>query len=112
MSAQLATRTFWLDGGYDREAVEACPYHPFHHWWEFRLGDVIESYRLRDPDERMVICRGCYVPRCGHTTEADPCILPRHHPELHLMVSGAIEDATTWPGSEKPPPPVGHRRPA
>jgi hypothetical protein len=109
MSAQLATRTFWLDGGYDRDAVEACPYHPFHNWWEFRLGDVVESHRLRDPDERMVICRGCYVPRCGHTTETDPCVLPRHHPELHLMASGAVEDATTWPGSEKPPPPAAHR---
>lgn len=103
----LATGSFWLEGGYDRDSVEACPYHPFHNWWEFRLGDVIEPDRLSDPDERMVICRGCYVPRCGYSTEADPCILPRHHPELHLHKSGAIEDAMVWPGSEKPAPP-GH----
>lgn len=101
----LATHPFWLDGGYDRESVEACPYHPAHKWWTFRLGDVIEADHLSDPDERMVICRGCYVPRCGHTTEDDPCILPRHHPELHLMASGQVENPHEWPGSTKPLPP-------
>ena len=45
---QLATKPFWLDGGYDRESVEACPYHPAHRWWTFRLGDVIEPDRLRE----------------------------------------------------------------
>lgn len=79
----LATRPFWLDGGYDRDSVEACPYHPQHHWWTFRLGDVLE--RPSDPEELMVICRGCYVPRCGHAErDANPCMLPRHHPEPHL----------------------------
>jgi hypothetical protein len=103
----LARHPFWLDGGYDRDAVEACPYHPAHKWWVFRMGDVIDCERSgRDQDEMMVICRGCYVPRCGHVeNESDPCILPRHHPELHLMASGDIEDWTVWPGSEKPPPP-------
>lgn len=79
----LAKHPFWLDGGYDREAVEACPFHPFHHWWIFRLGDVIIEQGVRDPDEMMVICAGCYVPRCGHTTEENPCLLPRHHEEDH-----------------------------
>jgi hypothetical protein len=105
MAAQLARHPFWLDGGYDRESVEACPYHPVHRWWVFRIGDVLDCERSgRDPEERMVICRGCFVPRCGYTTETDPCVLPRHHPELHLMASGEIEDATVWPGSEKPAP--------
>lgn len=102
---RLAPHPFWLDGGYDRESVEACEYHPAHRWWVFRLGDVLVEHACSDPDEMMVICRGCYVPRCGYTTEADPCILPRHHPELHLMASGEIEDDTVWPGSEKPRPP-------
>ena len=97
-----ARDTFWLDGGYDRESVEACPYHPAHCWVTMRLGDVLTN--PRDPDERMVICQGCYAPRCGHSDEADPCILPRHHPELHLSESGELEDATSWPGSEKPLP--------
>lgn len=77
-----AKSSFWLDGGYDREFVEACRYHPFHQWWEFRVGDVIES-TSGNPDERMVICRACYVPRCGHTNDPDPCTLPRHHTEPH-----------------------------
>jgi hypothetical protein len=89
--AELAKGPFWLDGGYDRESVEACPHHPDHDWWEFRLGDVIEPDRLRDPDNRMVICRGCYVPRCGHTNDPDPCMLPRHHREPHRLESGRAE---------------------
>lgn len=105
-SSNLAKHPFWLDGGYDRESVEACPYHPAHRWWIFRIGDVLDcEFNGRDPDERMVICQGCYVPRCGHTTEDDPCILPRHHPELHLTASGAVEDSRVWPGSDKPWPP-------
>lgn len=30
--AQKAAHPFWLDGGYDRESVEACHYHPAHNW--------------------------------------------------------------------------------
>lgn len=102
----LAKHPFWLDGSYDRELVEACKYHPAHRWWIFRIGDVLDcGWSGRDPNEMMVICRGCYVPRCGHTTEENPCILPRHHPELHFHADGDIEDWTVWPGSDKPPPP-------
>jgi hypothetical protein len=104
-SGSLADRPFWLDGGYDRDSVEACRYHPKHEWWIFRLGDVIKTENLRDPDEMMVICRACYVPRCGYTTEPDPCILPRHHPELHLTASGVVENPREWPGSTKRLPP-------
>jgi hypothetical protein len=81
----LAPHTFWLDGGYDRPSVEACPYHPAHKWWTFRLGDVLQAGVTNQPNELMVICQGCYVPRCGHTAEVDPCILPRHHLGLHVM---------------------------
>lgn len=104
--AELASHPFWLDGGYDRASVEACPHHPHHDWWEFRLGDVLQPAHGRDPDERMVICRSCYVPRCGYTIDPDPCMLPRHHPERHLYASGAVESTASWPGSEKPPPPA------
>lgn len=84
-----AERSFWLDGGYDRELVEACRYHPTHDWWIFRMGDVVEN--CTDPNERMVICRVCYVPRCGHTDDVDPCMLPRHHRESHRFKSGKLE---------------------
>lgn len=102
----LAKHPFWLDGSYDRELVEACKYHPDHRWWTFRMGDVLDcEWSGRNPDELMVICQGCYVPRCGHSTEPDPCMLPRHHKELHLYSNGEVEPADVWPGSEKPSPP-------
>lgn len=94
---------FFLDGGYDRDEVEACIYHPIHSWIVLRMGDVYEHWS--DPDERHIVCRNCLVPRCGSTTDPNPCMLPRHHPELHLYEDGTIEDATVWPGRDKPPPP-------
>ena len=39
------------------------------------------------PDEKMVICKACFVPRCGHTTEEDPCVMPRHHEGPHILES-------------------------
>jgi hypothetical protein len=90
----LAKHPFWLDGGYDRDAVEACPFHPFHHWWVFQLGDVVVPEGIRDPEEWMVICSGCYVPRCGHVEhETNPCLLPRHHREDHW--TAVWKDANT-----------------
>lgn len=77
--SKLAKHTFWLDGGYDIEAVTACPKHPYHDWWTFRLGDVLEPTAIRNPDEMMVICRHCYVPRCGATDDPTPCLKHRHH---------------------------------
>lgn len=91
----LALHPFWLDGGYDRDSVEACEYHPDHRWRVLRLGDVLAN--PRDPDERMVICVGCYVPRCGYSTDADPCMEPRHHPGNHRYESGKIEPIGGWP---------------
>lgn len=79
--SSLAGHPFWLDGGYDRDAVEACPYHPFHRWWVFMLKEVLAH--PGNPNEHMVICRGCFVPRCGHSYEQNPCLLPRHHEEDH-----------------------------
>jgi hypothetical protein len=84
-----AKRSFWLDGGYDRNIVEACPHHPRHRWWTFRVGDVVEN--CYDPDERMTICAACYVPRCGATTQPDRCVLPRHHTEPHLTEARVSE---------------------
>lgn len=96
----LAKGPFWLDGGYDSDAVAACPYHPDHRWWVFQLGEVIDCERSgHNPDEWMVICRGCYVPRCGHVGwrardgspfhfEDDPCTEPRHHDGPHRHPSG------------------------
>lgn len=80
-----AKHPFWLDGSHDAESVEACKYHPRHNWWTFALGEVLES--PSDPDEKMTICRGCFVPRCGTTEDKDRCLLPRHHTQDHLTES-------------------------
>lgn len=103
--SEKTKKRLWLDGGYDRDEVEACRYHPWHRWTILRVGDVHEH--AYDPDERMVICQGCFVPRCGHSTEDNPCMLPRHHPELHRLADGELEDDSVWPGSDKPSPPDG-----
>lgn len=100
MSPSFAKDKLWLDGGYDRDQVEACEYHPEHRWTVVRVGDVQEH--PYDPDELMCICVGCFVPRCGHTTDPNPCMLPRHHRELHEHADGSTEDAAAWPGNEKP----------
>lgn len=100
----LARNRFWLDGGYDRDAVEACQHHPHHKWWVFRLGDVLDVEYMGieyQADDFMVVCRGCYVPRCGDAekpSDPDPCLLPRHHPEPHQTAGGAH-----WPiGGTRP----------
>ena len=79
-----APRSFWLDGGYDRASVDACPYAPQHRWWTFRLGDVLAEGRCHDPDEMFTICRACYVPRCGVVADGeDRCQYARHHEGYH-----------------------------
>jgi hypothetical protein len=87
VSGERAKNSFWLDGGYDIELVAACPYHPNHKWWTFRLGDVV-TY-CHNPDQLMTICAACYVPRCGSTADSDRCTLWRHHQTEHIMESGA-----------------------
>lgn len=79
------TAHFWLDGGYDRDQVEACRLHPNHGW----ITVPITAYGGKD--EQMTVCRVCAVPRCGES-ELDGCDLPRHHPEPHRAPSGQ-----TWP---------------
>lgn len=85
----LAKTAFWLDGGYDFESVQACPYHPQHKWITLRLGDVLKH--PGNPDERLTLCQVCYVPRCGSTGDHDRCTLWRHHRTAHVFESGARE---------------------
>jgi hypothetical protein len=104
MRGQTRQRLF-LDGSYDRDEVEACVYHPAHRWIVERLAAIRPDYMLgSDPDELVVFCRGCFVFRCGHSTEENPCMLPRHHRELHAYADGTVEDDSVWPGSDKPFP--------
>jgi hypothetical protein len=60
-----------------------------HEWVTVRVGDV--QAHPSDPDEPMVYCTCCHAPRCGHSGDADPCLLPRHHLQPHEYQSGAWE---------------------
>lgn len=53
------------------------------HDWELVLLAADGQHRVRI--EEVVRCRDCHKPRCGHSIDADPCILVRHHPGDHLL---------------------------
>jgi hypothetical protein len=95
MVATKAAKPFWLDGGYDRTSVEACPYHPRHYWQVFRVKDIMSS--REDSSEWIVLCKGCYAVRCDGADEPDPCIYPRHHTEPHLT-----QKRHSWPVGGSP----------
>jgi hypothetical protein len=69
--------------------VEGCD----HRWITVRVGDV-QAHPF-DPDERMVYCKRCHVPRCGHSYDPDPCLLARHHRTEHVYASGAVKPVGT-----------------
>lgn len=83
-----ADRPFWLGGGEDRDAAEACRYAPEHRWASFPVGEMLQHELLAeldiDPTEELTICRACYVPRCTalalRSTE-DRCIRAMNHRE-------------------------------
>lgn len=64
-----------------RPNLDDCP-----HEWE----RVIVRRKGR-PDEPCVRCRKCSAPRCGDSTERDPCMERRHHRTTHLTLSGSFE---------------------
>lgn len=72
--------------GWERSAVVAvCP----HTTWECVLLKADGRQRVRI--EEVVRCTECHAPRCGHSTDDDPCMLVRHHGGLHLYASGRTE---------------------
>lgn len=83
---------FWTDGQAD---PSTCTMQP-HKFVEIRMGDALMF--PRNPDERLVICKRCFVPRCGHTNDVDPCTLARHHLTDHVLVSGASYAVGSAPG--------------
>lgn len=56
------------------------------HQWE----RVVITTRRHDP-EPVVRCRECHVPRCGSSTDHDPCMERRHHRTVHLRLSGKFD---------------------
>lgn len=41
--------------------------------------------------EPVVRCRRCSAPRCGDSTDRDPCMERRHHGTTHLTLHGSFE---------------------
>lgn len=54
------------------------------HEWETVLLGATERQRV----EEVVRCRICCAPRCGHSTDPDPCMERRHHRSCHRLLSG------------------------
>ena len=54
------------------------------HQWECVLIPPAPARRL----EQVVRCAACHVPRCGHSDDEDPCMMRRHHPWQHVLLSG------------------------
>ena len=59
--------------------------HP--HDWETVLLGATDHQRV----EEVVRCTTCHAPRCGHSTDDDPCIRRRHHRDCHRYLSGRRE---------------------
>lgn len=58
------------------------------HEWELvvLLGDGERRVR----HELVVRCAVCLAPRCGSSSDADPCMERRHHGGLHFTESGQV----------------------
>ena len=58
--------------------------HP--HEWESVLLMADGRHRVRM--EEVVRCIDCHAPRCGYSTDPDPCMGRRHHREDHRTFTG------------------------
>lgn len=54
------------------------------HIWE----RVIVVRRNSEENEPVVRCLKCHTPRCGDSTDRNPCMERRHHDSLHIYLSG------------------------
>lgn len=59
------------------------------HEWERVV--IQRSPHAHMPTEPCVRCRRCKAPRCGDSTDTDPCMERRHHRTTHLTLSGSFE---------------------
>lgn len=64
--------------------VATCP----HLVWEHVLVTTTDGRG----NEVCIRCKFCQAPRCGHSTDVDPCMLVRHHriPREHAPFSTII----------------------
>jgi hypothetical protein len=61
-----------------------------HHEWESVLLEADGKKRLWV--EEVIRCADCHAPRCGYSSDPDPCMERRHHRWAHHALSGR-----TWP---------------
>lgn len=73
--------TTWESKPYRDELGNECT----HDVWELCL--LATDHLHRGRFEEVVRCRECHAPRCGHSTDEDPCILQRHHSGTHVTCS-------------------------
>ena len=58
-----------------------------HRWERVHL---LADGQHRRFEEDVVRCAAiyCHAPRCGESTDEDPCMERRHHRDLHIHLSG------------------------
>lgn len=66
--------------------------HP-HVWETVLLGARKPGFRpgRRSRVEEVVRCHICHAPRCGASTDPDPCLERRHHQGDHVTFAGHRE---------------------
>lgn len=65
-----------------------------HSWEKVHL--IADGQRRRF-EEDVVRCAVCSVPRCGGSTDRDPCMERRHHLDLHIHLSGGWRTIGDYP---------------
>lgn len=56
------------------------------HQWE--VCHLLADGQRRVREESVVRCSTCHAPRCGDSSDPDPCMERRHHDGLHIHLSG------------------------
>lgn len=57
------------------------------HEWESVLLPASAGHRMQE----CIRCSSCGCPRCGQSSDEDPCMERRHHRESHRYLSGRTE---------------------
>lgn len=66
-------RTAWPVGWESDPKVRICMHHEF---------EAVNVLRPGAVDEVVVRCSSCSAPRCGHSTDPNPCMRIRHHHDM------------------------------
>lgn len=78
----LTNRDPWPIDWEQRPEKDTCA-----HQWEHHL----TPNGAYGKPEWVARCKVCHTPRCGHTTDRDPCMERRHHDGIHIYASGEFQ---------------------